>query len=828
MKEVRYLINFSFSKIIPAFFLLCGCLFLLQSCNVTRNLPEDEILYRGIEKLEFGKQPNREAEKEGVITALNNAYNTMEDLFTGDGVLPKLSEAERKDSLRKADQIDEENYQAARSEVEAVLAYAPNAALMGSSYITHPFSLRLWLYNKYVNSESRFGQWMMNHFAATPVYVSKVNPLVRTTVAHNTLRNFGYFRNQVSYQIVPQKDSRKAKISYHVSPGPLFHLDSIAYQYFPVQADSIIRATQIRSLLKRGNPFSVKDLDAERTRLSDAFRNQGYYFFRPDYVTFRADTVQAQEKVSLQVRPSTKAPEESMRPYYLGNTTIRVYRQGEWKDVDSTSYEGFTYVYSVNEKYPPVRFAALRSQLFYRQGDLYRQFTEQLIQQKLSAMNIFSSLRVTYEPRDSVPGKDTLDVNITAILDKPYDAEFQGHVAAKSNGQLGPGVNFSMSRYNAFRGAETVRLQAWGSYEWQTGANLPQKRSLLNSYEYGASFSLLFPRMMFFGVGKSLNRRFVSQTEFTLDTRWLSRAGYFTRVSMGAGMKYTLQRRRNIRHEITPLVVDYDQLLSSSAIFDSIVTANQALYASMRDQFVPAMEYTYTWQSIRHHQRTLKLHVREAGNVTSAIYAITGQSFKRRDKELFSVPFAQFIKGTAQYTHLFPLGHGMYLATRAFGGVVYSYGNARSAPYSDLFSIGGANSIRAFSIRSIGPGAYHPENSSYSYIDEMGDLKLEANVEFRFPIIAQLHGAVFLDAGNVWLIRSSDGQPGGQFRLNRLGRDIALGTGAGIRYDLDFLVLRFDVGIGLHAPYDTGHSGYYNMPKFGKSLGYHFAIGYPF
>ena len=162
------------------------------------------------------------------------------------------------------------------------------------------------------------------------------------------------------------------------------------------------------------------------------------------------------------------------------------------------------------------------------------------------------------------------------------------------------------------------------------------------------------------------------------------------------------------------------------------------------------------------------------------------------------------------------------------GGLIFCYGNSTAAPYSDLFSVGGANSIRAFAVRSIGPGSYQPSNSNYSYIDETGDIKFEANAEYRFPLVANLYGAVFLDAGNVWLMKPNADLPGGAFNLKNLGREIALGTGAGLRYDLDFLVIRFDIGVGIHAPYDTGRSGYYNMTRFGKSLGYHLAVGYPF
>ena len=214
--------------------------------------------------------------------------------------------------------------------------------------------------------------------------------------------------------------------------------------------------------------------------------------------------------------------------------------------------------------------------------------------------------------------------------------------------------------------------------------------------------------------------------------------------------------------------------------------------------------------------------------MVSSIYAICGEPYSQEGKKLLGVPFAQFIKGTVQYTRQVPLTRRSLLAMRAFGGIVYSYGNAKVAPYSELFSVGGANSIRAFGMRTIGPGSYHPKRSQYSYIDQMGDLKLEANIEYRFPIIGKLQGATFIDAGNVWLLRESESQQGGKFSFKDFGKQIALGTGVGIRYDLDFLVLRFDLGIGIHAPYDTGKRGYYNMPSFGKSLGYHLAIGYPF
>ena len=193
------------------------------------------------------------------------------------------------------------------------------------------------------------------------------------------------------------------------------------------------------------------------------------------------------------------------------------------------------------------------------------------------------------------------------------------------------------------------------------------------------------------------------------------------------------------------------------------------------------------------------------------------------------VPFAQYLKLNTEFRYKYKIDKNQALASRIAAGVIWSYGNATTAPYTEQFYLGGANSVRAFTARNIGPGGYPPdEDNKYSFINHVGDIRLEANLEYRFRIISDLHGAIFLDAGNVWLMRKDETRPGGELRLKDFWKQIALGTGAGLRYDLDFLVFRLDCGVGLHNPYDTGKSGYYNIPKFKDGLALHFAIGYPF
>lgn len=807
---------------------------LLTSCYETRNLPEDETLYTGITDYKLGTTSYKdiEREEEGVITAFSEAYNTIEGVLEGDlSVLEKRKKVEQdkhvRDSLKREEAIKQEGWAEAKAEVDGVLAYAPNNSLFGSSRHRFPLPLGLWIYNRHVGSDSRWGKWMFNTFAANPRFISTANPQVRVQVARNALRNYGFFRGKVDYRIVPQKNPRKAKIAYDVSPGQLFRFDTIRYQQFPPVVDSLIVASQGKTVLHQGAPFSAANLQAERQRLSTMLRNNGYYFYQPEFITYRADTLMRPTWVQLQVRPTADIDERSNRQYHMGRTNVYLYKYGNAVVTDSVVRRGSTFYYSDGPK-PPMRYSAIRKWLFYRRGSLYNQDLQDIVRSKLSEMGTFSQISMQYTPRAD---EDTLDVDVYLMLDKPYDAEFQGNIVNKSNGLVGPGVSFSMSKRNAFRGAEMLSLKAYGSYEWQTGAHVEGSKQVVNSYEWGASLDLQYPRLMLFGLLDKLNRRALASTTFKLDADWLNRSGYFGRVNFGGRVVYNYQRRPTVHHEFTPIHLEYNQLLHTTQRFDSIQAANQALYVSMRDQFVTSMQYTYHVASPRQarNPRTLTLTIKEAGNVMSGLYGIFGQNMRRTGKHLFGVPFAQYLKATLEMTDKIKLGSTRsYLVGRLFAGAVVSYGNSTIAPYNDLFAIGGANSIRAFAIRSIGPGSYHPGGSGYSYINQVGDLKLEANLEYRFPLVGHLEGAAFVDAGNVWLMKPDDDHPGGSINLRTLGRELALGTGLGVRYDLSFLVVRFDVGVGIHAPYDTGRSGYYNMPRFRDSLGYHLAIGYPF
>ena len=757
----------------------------LASCSTTKNLPDGEILYTGIDKLEVVN----EDETPAGIQAL--------------------------------------------TEVEAALAYAPNNAIFGSSSMRWPLPLGLWVYNGFVKYQDKkgVGRWIFDHMGTDPVLMSSVNGETRAKVATNLLHDYGYFNGSVSYKEVPQKDPRQAKVSYVIDMARPFFLDSIAYLRYPASADSLIRSTRSQSVLKSGENFSVLKLEEERQRLSSLFRNHGYYYYRPEFTTYRADTLQKPGYVGLQVVPKTGIPSEAKKQYYLGKTSVYLTGYNNEPPTDTLNLRTMTLYYS--GKKPAIRPSALMRNFFFRKGELFSQDRQTFTQEAIARMGVFRYSEFRYVPQDTTSNCDTLNVNMYATFDKPYNAELEFNVTTKSNDQTGPGAIFKITRNNFQRMGANLSFEVRGSYEWQTNSNVEGNSSKLNSYELGTSLSLDFPRLILPWKDTDLRRsRFPQKTSFKLYGNLLNRARFFNMLSFGGNVTYEFRRSRLWKHSVTPFQLTFNTLMSTTERFDSITATNPSLALSLGDQFIPSMSYTFTYDNSRlkpNKQLWWETSVTSAGNVTSLLYAALGKGFDEKNKKLLGTPYAQFLKLTSEVRMLFKVGEKQHIATRFMGGVLWSYGNQTIAPYSEQFYIGGANSLRAFTVRSIGPGTYNPgQNTKYGYLDQTGDIKLEANVEYRFPIFGDLYGATFLDAGNVWLMRKDPNRPGGEFTLKNFAKSLALNTGVGVRYDLTFLVIRLDLGVALHVPYETGKSGYYNIPKFKDGLGFHFAIGYPF
>ncbi len=820
-----------------------AALFILGGCSTTRSLPDDEQLYTGISRITYSDSPTALNKKmssrdsTGVITAVADALTKINSVIEGkstlsaDSILGKnkknLSKAERK-ALKQQEAQSVADFATAKEEVDAVLAYPPNNSIFGSSSMSWPWKIGLWIHNGFYDAKGGLGKWIYKKFGTEPVLISQVSPEMRTKVATNTLHNYGYFHGKVDYAVeTNEKNKKKAKVAYNVKAGQLFRLDSVAYLAYPDSTWAVLRAHTGERLLKSGDAFSVVNLSAEQTRVGALLRNNGFYYWNDNYTTFRADTTQRKGYVQLQVLPVDARPTKADHPWYIGNTIVNIRRNDS--DVLDNQISRRSYTYNFSGRQIPLRTNMWRHAVTHRKGEVYRSDDQKMTLEKLGQLGVLSQMDVSYVPRDTAQTCDTLDVVISAVMDKLYDSTFEMNATMKSNQQVGPGISYELAKRNAFRGGEKVSFKIFGSYEWQTGSgNSDGRNSLLNSYELGTELAFKFPRFVFPGISRR-RTRFPSSTQFALNADWKNRSKFFNMVSIGVSANYHWYKRETAQHDLTLFSLDFDKLNHTTAAFDSIMTANPALYLSMRNQFVPSLSYKFTYQSRswRRNPWWVQLTAKEAGNVTSGIYSIFGKKFNSKGKELLGNPFAQYLKVTAEAHKLFKFTKSLNLATRVFGGVIYSYGNSTAAPYSDQFYVGGANSVRAFTVRTLGPGSYRPVNSKYSYMDQTGDVKLEANAELRARLFGDLHAAVFLDAGNVWTLRNDEQRPGAQLTASTL-KCIALGTGAGLRYDLDFIVLRFDVGIALHAPYKTTRSGFYNIERFKDGLGLHFAIGYPF
>lgn len=765
----------------PSRFLLHIVLFaiatvLLAACSTTRRLEEGELLYTGVKKVEY-----------------------ITDSVT-----------------RLSDDI--------KDEISEDVFVAPNNywKLMNWHY---PFPLGLWVYNNWPNPQKGLRHWLYEKLVTEPVLVSDVRPDARTKMVEQTLQNNGYFRGKATFTLVPAKhNSRKASILYTVYPGNVFQFGRFRFLPDSSAVNRVINNIAERdSYLREGKCYNVDSLSTARIRITNELRTRGYYFFTPDFIEYLADTVAVPGQVQMRMVLDSGLPKGALEPYRTGKVTVYVDRPNHRsrQAVDTIVTDRATIIRQMPTH---LRKGSISDNVRFRPGKIFSVRDMDRTQSYLSRLGIFSSVNIDAMP-DTTSSQRLLDVDVYCTLDKPLEASVEVNVSSKSNSYLGPGIALGLTNKNIFGGGEQLSFKLTGAYEWQTGHN---RSKIFNSYELMFSTTLAFPRLLAPSFIPR-RRREINWTRFNINADLLNRPHYFKMAQFNLGMSYDWQATRHVNMSYTPLKLTYTKLMNTTHAFDSIMAQNPAIALSFQSQFIPQMQYSYMYdrQFGRNNRLAFSFTAQESGNIFWSIYQLCG---KHGEKTLFGTPFAQFVKGQTQLVYSHRTGPGdTWLVSRAAVGAAHAYGNSSQVPYAEQFYCGGANSVRAFTVRSIGPGSYRPpHHTSSDYFDQTGTFKFEANTELRFPIAGPLHGAVFLDAGNVWLLKKDAMRPGGQLQGSTFLKDLALGTGVGLRLDISMLVLRGDLGIGIHAPYSTGKSGYYNMPSFGRSLAFHLAIGYPF
>jgi len=746
---------------------------MLYSCSTTKRIADGEILYTGLKKVTvYGPDSTTGSASEDLSDEIRSAVNVKANKIT----------------------------------------LSPSVRI--------PYSL--WAYG--IDPEAKgIKGWIRRKFAQEPVLVSDVRPEVRTKMIDEILDNNGFFQGYSEYTLNQGKNKKKASISYSVHTGPAYMIDSVELLPENTPINELINSIADRDpYLKPGKQYCTDSLSNARTRISNALRNRGYYFFRPDYIEYLADSLMTPQKISLRLVLASNTPKNAITKYNTGNVTVIARKHNGSGEPDTIHTSAATLI-----QYKPSR---LRTKLIpecilLRNNSPIALWQLSNTQNRLSRLGIFKAISLDVLP-DSTAKSPTLDVVIDCTFDQPLEASIEVNASSKSNSYIGPGIKFGLTNKNIFGGGEQFSIALNGSYEWQTDKT-GKHSSIFNSYEVGLTTSLAFPRLI---APRFIPRRHrnLNWTRITLNGDILNRPHFFKMAQINTSFSYDWQITRFATSSFTPFKLTYTKLLNSTHEFDSITGANPAIALSFQSQYIPQMSYTYNYNRDldSHNSLNWTFTIQEAGNIFYSIYSLCGT---KGEKKLFGNPFSQFIKGTTQLVYGRRLYGDNWIVARAMVGAAHAYGNSSQVPYAEQFYVGGANSVRAFTVRSLGPGSYRPSDDAINgYFDQTGTFKFEFNVEYRFPIAGPLHGAVFFDSGNVWLLKKDPLRPGGTLKASSFLNDLATGTGAGLRFDISMLVIRADLGIGIHAPYDTGKKGYYNMRSFGKSLAFHLAIGYPF
>jgi outer membrane protein insertion porin family len=767
--------------------LFYGMIF-LNSCNVKKYIPEDEFLYTGADV-----------------------------------------------ELTSEDKI--ENRKALKSELENLIQPDPNSKFMGA---------RIGLYFHYKAQQENPGfinRFLNKRLGEEPVYLSDVDPFGTEDLLKNRLENRGYFYSRINHTIEEDEADKLANITYTAMlPEEPYILAEYEIDSDTLKVYREIKKTLSESLLKKDKPFHLSRMKAERERIDSELKKRGYYNFSPNFLIFEADTNQYdRKKFDLFLRLKDQVPEEGIKPYRIKHVNIYPNYRVETDSLarDTIRFNNRNYIqeeiFFEPEKLDPF--------ILIEEGELYEPQESGKTSRRLTSLGIYKFVNIRYDEIDSLATDSLgfLEANIflSPMNKRAIRAELQA--VTKSNNFAGPHLALTYTNRNLFEGGEILNISAKAGYETQLSSENDTGQT---SIVLGADADLIYPRMLFpiFEIKSDWFQYSIPKTKIGLGFEYLDRSNLFSLFSVNGSFGYVWKANRFITHELNPFAVTYTQLSKTTPEFDRILDSNPFLKSSFDQQFIAGLTYSFYYNEMvdemDQHQFFINANLDLAGNLLDLF------SGGETPRTFLGLEFAQYAKLDTDLRYHFRLSNDNIIATRLYGGIGIPYGNSQVMPFSRQFYSGGPYSVRAFQIRSLGPGSYSPPRAEEGipYYDRMGNIRLEANVEYRFPIYQFLKGAVFADAGNVWNTESNHVEinedeltpeqleqqllllENGTFGSDFLD-EVAVGVGAGLRIDIQSFVIRFDLGIPVHTPYyEEGQRWDFRItdPVF------NFAIGYPF
>ena len=671
--------------------------------------------------------------------------------------------------------------------------------------------VRLPLYT-YSLSGSDTTKWMnrtLRSLGEAPVIYDSLKAEQSRTDLMQQLRNEGFLRAEVNYEI--HQHGKKTDIHYRLRPGQPYFVHHVDYRIDDPQVAQVLEGDSVRRLLYEGMRFDVNVLDAERKRITAVLADSGYFSFHKEYITYQADTMAGSQLIdlTLQLEPLRR---NNLPDTFHTRYTIRRINYASGDPSDSIIHL---------RRHVLVECTHLNENQYYSATGLK------------STYNHFGRLQaVKYTNIQLTPQREAplLDCNILLQTNKPSTLSFEPE-GTNTAGDFGAAASLTYQNRNIFRGSEVFSVELRGAYEAIRGL---EGYANQNYTEYSVETRLQFPRFIVPFVSRDLLRQLNATSEVSLLYDLQDRPEFHRRV-LSAAWRYKWNKaERHDRFQLDLLDLNYVFMPWISNTFrreylDNESSRNAILRYNYEDLFITKLGLGYSYAN---GPLALKTNVETSGNLLSLGANAFG---KEKDSEghyrLFNIAFAQYVKGDIDLTRSFDIDKNNQLVFHLGFGIAYPYGNSNVLPFEKRYFAGGANSVRGWSVRSLGPGKYKERDGRINFINQTGDMKLDLNAEYRTHLFWKLDGAAFIDAGNIWTLRDYAEQPGGQFHLKDFPSQLAVSYGLGMRFNLSYFILRFDLGMkAINPAYEEDEEEHYPIihPRFGRDYAFHFAVGLPF
>ena len=661
-----------------------------------------------------------------------------------------------------------------------------------------------------------------NPFSKKPVIYDSIQARLTCQDLLTAMQNQGFLHAGVSlYTTVYGEDwanagTRKRKkapkldATYLLHPGEPFFIGKVEYD---IEDKNIQDRLQLdnpdNQMLKPGMRFTVEALDNERKRISNLLIDDGYFRFNKDFIHFSADTITGSKDIGVTLhlmnyKANSNAPETPHSRYeirkinYLSNDSDRIHLRHQVL----------------------LNATALKEGSPYSASDLQRTYNNFA---RLQAVK-YTNIRFV-----EAPDSGMLDCNIQISTNKPSTISFQPE-GTNTAGDLGAAASLTYTNRNLFRGSEQLSIELRGAYEAITGLEGYQDQ---NYQEYSIESKLVFPRFVAPLLSKNFRRRQTANTEYSVAWDLQNRPEFHRRVFSMAWRYRWAEPRHHLNWRFDLLDLNYVYMPWISETFkrdylDDVDNRNAILRYNYEDIFIMKMGFGLTYSD---GIDAFRLNVESSGNLLSAFSKALNFKINSQGQRTFiNIAYAQYAKADFDYTHLVRFDDRNVLALHAGIGVAYPYGNSKVLPFEKRYFSGGANSVRGWGVRELGPGGYKGNDGRIDFINQTGDMKLDLNAEYRTPLFWKFEGALFVDAGNIWTLRKYDEQPDGQFKLDKFYKQIAAAYGMGLRLNFDYFILRFDMGMkAINPAYESGDEHWAIIhPKLSRDFAFHFAVGLPF